>query len=124
MSEEPKSLFDLLYQTVKSTIPRSKINFTYNEMNDDNMSDRDAVNARALLQAIGSWAGKGKDEVVQILAREVGVAVAAMLKEPVTQILENRRLQITLDLVKKNDSPPAKSKPTANAKKKTKKKRA
>ena len=120
MSEEPKSLFDLLYQTVKSTIPKSKINFTYN---DENMSDRDAMNARALLQAIGSWAGKGKDEVVQILAREVGIAIAAMLKEPVTQILENRRLQITLDLVRKTDNTSPKTKPMTKTKKKTKKKR-
>ena len=121
MSKEPKSLFELLYKTVKSSIPRSKMNFTYNDFEDEDLSSSDAVSARALLQAIGTWAGKGKDEIVQILAKEVGVAVAAMLKEPVTQILENRQLQITLDLVAKDPAPKSTSKKTTK-KKNTRKK--
>ena len=120
MSDEPKSLFDLLYKTVKSTIPKSKVNFTYGDMGDDDIGDTDAVSARALLQAVGTWAGKGKEEIVQILAKEVGVAVAAMLKEPVTQILENRQLQITLDLVAKDAAQTTTRK--KKAKKKTRKK--
>lgn len=64
-------------------------------------------NARDLIGAIASWAGKGKDEVVQVLCREIGMAVAAVFKEPITQILENRKLQITLELVPvKGDSKP------------------
>ena len=112
MSEDPKSLFDLLYKTVKSSIPKSKINFTYDDTGDDGENDNASV--KALLGAVGSWAGKGKDEIVQIIAKEVGVAVAAMLKEPVIQILENRKLQITLDLVKTD--PPVKKKKTTRKK--------
>lgn len=119
MSDEPKSLFDLLYKTVKSSIPKSKINFTYSELDEEELGDTDQVSARALLQAIGTWAGKGKDEIVQIMAREVGVAVAAMLKEPVTQILENRRLQITIDLVNKDSDRKQQKKKSSTRKKRS-----
>lgn len=62
----------------------------------------DAQTARALLGAIFTRAGKGKDEVVQIVAREIGVAVAAMLKEPLTQLAKNQKLQISFEFVNKN----------------------
>jgi len=51
MSDEPKSLFDLLYKTVKSSIPRSKLDFTYNEFEDDVSG---AKSARDLLAGIAS----------------------------------------------------------------------
>jgi len=61
----------------------------------------DASAARALIGALFARAGKGKDEVVQIIAREIGVAVAAMLKEPLSQIAQNQKLQISFELVPK-----------------------
>ena len=48
--------------------------------------------------------GKSKDEIVQVLCREIGVATAAVLKEPLNQVLENRKLQITMELVPKAPS--------------------
>lgn len=80
---------------------------------DDSFSDRtdqrmDLSTARELIGALASWAGKGKDEVVQTLCREIGQAVAAVLKEPLNQILENRQLRLTIELVPKatDETPP------------------
>lgn len=56
----------------------------------------DANAARALLAAVFARAGKGKDEVVQVAAREIGVAIAAMLKEPLSALAKHHRLQISL----------------------------
>jgi len=51
-------------------------------------------------------AGKGKDEVLQILARETGAAIAALLKQPLadfaSDLAKNHRLQVTLELVPKS----------------------
>ncbi|NBQ52754.1 MAG: hypothetical protein EBU49_04130 [Proteobacteria bacterium] len=51
-------------------------------------------------------AGKGKDEVLQILARETGSAIAALLKQPLadfaSDLAKNHRLQVTLELVPKS----------------------
>ncbi len=74
-------------------------------MNDDVAGDDDdtararlidANAARALLAAVFARAGKGKDEVVQVAAREIGVAIAAMLKEPLSALAKHHRLQISL----------------------------
>lgn len=62
----------------------------------------DFKSGREFLANLASWAGKGKDEIVQLICREIGVATAAVLKEPLSQILENRKLQLTLELVPKN----------------------
>lgn len=68
----------------------------------------DFSTARELIGALASWAGKGKDEVVQTLCREIGQAVAAVLKEPLNQVLENKKLQFTIEFVpKKNEEPHA-----------------
>jgi hypothetical protein len=61
----------------------------------------DAGAARALIGALFARAGKGKDEVVQIIAREIGVAVAAMLKEPLSQLARHQKLQISFEFVPK-----------------------
>lgn len=50
---------------------------------------------------LSSWAGKGKDELVQLICREIGLATAAVLKEPVSQMLSDKKLQLTLELVPK-----------------------
>lgn len=69
--------------------------------NDSSDKAFDMPTIRDLLGALASWGGKGKDEVVQALCREIGVATAAILKEPVNQVLEARKLQITLELIPK-----------------------
>lgn len=57
---------------------------------------------RDFLGALASWGGKGKDEVIKILGREIGQAAAAILKEPLNQIIGGRKLQITLELIPKD----------------------
>jgi hypothetical protein len=61
----------------------------------------DAGAARALIATVFARAGKGKDEVVQIIAREIGMAVAAMLKEPLAQLAKHQKLQISFEFVPK-----------------------
>ena len=72
--------------------------------------------ARDVLGAVASWGGKSKDEIVQVLCREIGVATAAVLKEPLNQVLENRKLQITMELVPKAPSIEESKKLTATKK--------
>ena len=86
---------------------------------EDVSTDTENLTAKDVLGAFANWGGKGKDEIVQILCREIGVATAAVLKEPLNQVIENRKLQITMELVPK-DSGQVSSKP---AKKKSVKKR-
>ena len=62
----------------------------------------DAGTAKALLAGIFARAGKSKDEVVGIVAREIGVAVAAMMKEPLSQLAKNQKLQISFEFVPKD----------------------
>jgi hypothetical protein len=47
-------------------------------------------------------AGKGKDEVLQVMARETGAAIAALLKQPLNDLTKNHRLQVTVELVPKS----------------------
>ena len=81
---------------------------------------QEQTNTKDLISSLASLAGKGKDEVVQILCREIGLATAAIWKEPLAQILENRKLQITFEFVPKADEEP-KSKPSSKKKSKKKK---
>ena len=67
----------------------------------DDQTSADAI--RTLLGTLFARAGKGKDEVVQIIGREIGQAIAAMLKEPLSKIAENRKLQISFELVPKEE---------------------
>ena len=62
----------------------------------------DANTAKALISAVFARAGKGKDEVVQIIAREIGLAVAAMLKEPLSLLAKHQKLQISFEFVPKH----------------------
>jgi hypothetical protein len=75
----------------------------------------DAGAARALLGALFARAGKGKDEVVQVMARELGMAVAAMLKEPLAQLAKHQKLQISFEFVPKEDAAKAPEDPAPKA---------
>lgn len=50
-------------------------------------------------------AGKGKDEVLQVLARETAATIAALLKQPLADfgkdLAHNHRIQLTIELVPK-----------------------
>lgn len=61
----------------------------------------DSKAARAIMSTIFARAGKGKDDVVQIIAREIGMAVAAMLKQPLSELANNQKLQISFEFVPK-----------------------
>jgi|GEM_PF-1286616 len=75
---------------------------------EDRGSRTEASAARDLLITLISKAGKGKDEVIQLLGREIGTALVALLKQPVQELFRNQRLQITLELVPKSSGPSAK----------------
>ncbi len=59
--------------------------------------------AKELLSMLAGLAGKGKDELVQSICREIGQATAAVLKEPLAQLLKDRKLQVTIEFVPVNN---------------------
>lgn len=61
----------------------------------------DDSSAKDLVLGLLSKAGRSKDEVIQILGREIGLALAAVLAKPLEQMTENKRLRITVELVAK-----------------------
>jgi hypothetical protein len=65
------------------------------------VNGEDTAGARDLLINILTKAGKGKDEFVQVLGREIGLALAAVLAKPLEQITETKRVRITVELVPK-----------------------
>lgn len=89
-------------------------------LDSDETHDKENPTAKDVLGAFATWGGKSKDEIVQVLCREIGVATAAVLKEPIDQILENRKLQITMELVPKKDETPKKINKKRTMKKKAK----
>lgn len=66
--------------------------------------DMNLKSAKDLLGSLAALAGKGKDEIAQIVCREIGNAMANVLKEPITQVLRGRKLQVTLELVETKES--------------------
>ncbi len=93
MADDVKDSRGLRDQVIKSFFSAIKSN------GDDPKID--VRTAKDLIGTLASWAGKGKDEIVGVICREIGVAVAAMLKEPLTQVLENRKVQISIELIPK-----------------------
>ena len=69
---------------------------------------------KEFLGNLANWAGKGKDEIVQLICREIGTAAAAVMKEPMSQMLSDKKLQLTLELVPKELSQKRKSKVSRN----------
>lgn len=61
----------------------------------------DGAGARDLVLGLLSKAGRSKDEVIQILGREIGFALAAVLAKPLEQMTENKRIRVTIELVPK-----------------------
>ena len=68
-------------------------------MRSNDFSLNDIPKGREFLGALASWAGKGKDELVQLICREIGVATAALLKEPLSQVMEGKKIKFTIELV-------------------------
>lgn len=61
----------------------------------------DGAGARDLVLGLLSKAGRSKDEVIQILGREIGLALAAVLAKPLEKMTESKRIRITVELVPK-----------------------
>jgi hypothetical protein len=92
MSEESKSIADSILRLI---VGRSD-----SERGDDS-SDGDVDAKTALISALFARAGKSKDEVIHMVAREIGMAVAAMLKEPLALLAKHQKLQISFEFVPK-----------------------
>lgn len=102
MVDEFKNIRDNLFKAITGL---ASSGFEDDSDQDESASrSSDAKAAKALLQAIFTRAGKGKDEIVQTIAREIGMAVAAMLKEPLSQLAKHQKLQISFELVPKTNS--------------------
>ncbi len=98
MVDEIKNIRDNLLKTIL----RSGRSLTEPEDEQSSSSSyMDIATVRDLLIMLFNRAGKGKDEVVQIVAKEIGSAVAGMLKDPLSQIAQTQKLQISLELVPK-----------------------
>ena len=84
-------------------------------------SDEDST-ARDLVLGLLNKAGRSKDEVIQILGREIGLALAAVLAKPLEQMTENKRVRITVELVPKSKTKAAPATPKKHASEKQKNK--
>ncbi len=101
-----RALRDGIIKNLLSGITVQTEEFFSDEDDDDDQENGgksriDLKTAKALINALANWAGKGKDEIIQVLCREIGLAIAAVLKEPLKQVIENRTLRVSLELVPK-----------------------
>lgn len=113
MVDDFKILKEKLVKTILSNVSSGD-----EQMRNDRIDSliRDAV--------IGAFerAGKSKDEIIRLLGREIGFALAAVLKEPFSQLTENKKLQITVELTPKDTTNSGQPKNTSKPSKPTKKK--
>jgi hypothetical protein len=80
-------------------------------------SDDDGAGTRDLVLGLLSKAGRSKDEVIQILGKEIGFALAAVLAKPLEQMTENKRIRITVELVPKAKTTKKRAKKTSTSSK-------
>src|SRR5690606_38214243 len=112
MVDEFKSIRDNLLKALSGLAGSSdELDEDYEESVERSASPIDASAAKAIIATVFARAGKGKDEIVQIIAREIGGAVAALLKEPLSQLAKNQKLQISFEFVPKSGAPNTKKKP-------------
>ncbi len=71
---------------------------------------------KEFLGALASWAGKGRDELLHMICKEIGQATASVLEEPLTQLMRTKKLQITIELIAQDDEGTTSSTPKAKAK--------
>ena len=90
MADDFKNRGDRIFRNIMSSIAGNGV---------------DEAGAREMLISLLSKAGKGKDEVIQVLGREIGLALAAVLAKPLEQMTETKRVRITIELVPKGKKP-------------------
>ncbi|SME94563.1 hypothetical protein [Pseudobacteriovorax antillogorgiicola] len=73
------------------------------------VSFQDLSKGKEFLGSLAAWAGKGKDEVVQLICREIGFTTANLLQEPLAKMLEGKKIQFTIELVPKDEDVSKKS---------------
>ena len=71
-------------------------------------SELSAGKAKDILTGLLLKAGKGKDDVIETIAQEIGQAVAHMLEEPLALIAKNQKLKVTFELEPKKKEIPKK----------------
>ena len=57
--------------------------------------------AKEFFAFLTSSAGRSKDDFLQIVSRECGLALAALMKDPLTKIIKDNKFQITVELIPK-----------------------
>lgn len=90
----------------------------------DNAKDRQEL-IRELFAGLLKSAGKGKNEVISVLGREMGLAFAAVVKEPLQKIVDSKAVNINfkIELVdKEKASSSTKKRPSTKRASATKKK--
>lgn len=55
--------------------------------------------ASELVSGVLSRLEKSKDDIIRLFCRELGVAMAGILKEPLQRLSESRKMQITIEIV-------------------------
>ena len=95
MVDEIKSIRDTFFKVLAAGISGQ----TEEETRRRGLLDVNLKGAKDLIGSLAGWAGKGKDEIVQLVCREIGNAMAGVLTEPIAQVLEGRKLQLTIELV-------------------------
>jgi hypothetical protein len=96
------------FKSLRDGIMKALLSFEKPEGHGTGQSDKEkervsANLARELINGLFVKAGRGKDEVIQIVAQEIGQAVALMLRQPLSELANNRKLQITLEFVPKKN---------------------
>ena len=95
------------FKTLKDSI--FKAVFSATQTGDSSKANNSSNSLRDMVGALASLAGKGKDEIVQIISREIGLAVAGLLREPINQALRDKKMRITIEFVP-DDTPQPKRK--------------
>lgn len=55
--------------------------------------------ASELVSGVLSRLEKSKDEIIRLFCRELGIAMAGILKEPLQRLSESRKIQVTIEIV-------------------------
>jgi hypothetical protein len=86
----------------------------------DNAKDRQEL-IKELFAGLLKSAGKGKNEVISVLGREMGLAFAAVVKEPLQKIVDSKAVNINfkIELVDKDKASTGTAKRASATKKKT-----